>query len=108
MFSLFAASCVRSAGHAELVERLCKEGAYVDTQNDNLDTPLHLAAWKGNSEVVTVLLKNGADKNIENADGKTPPQLARTQEMKRLLPEMDQAELAAAIEVVSESDDDEA
>ncbi len=35
-------------------------------------TPLHLAAFKGNPAMLSLLLANGGDANAENCDGQTP------------------------------------
>ena len=38
--------------------------------------PLHLAAWKGRSEIAYMLLEHGARLSAENLDGQTPLHLA--------------------------------
>jgi|EP01043_Picozoa_sp_COSAG02_P046302 ankyrin repeat protein len=45
--------------------------AYVDGQ-----PPLHLAAWKGHSELVKMLLAAGADPLAKNKHGETAAQVA--------------------------------
>jgi ankyrin repeat protein len=42
-------------------------------------TPLHVAAEKGYSEIVQLLIDHGANFRIENADGKTPLEVALDQ-----------------------------
>lgn len=60
-----------SRGNYEMSEWLLNNGAYVDSQNKNKDTPLHNAA-NGNIHLCTLLLKQGADPNCKNKDGETP------------------------------------
>lgn len=65
-----------SCGNYEAAEWLLKNGAYVDPQNKNKDTPLHNAA-NGNVGLCTLLLKHGADPNCTNKNGETPLSLAK-------------------------------
>ena len=65
-----------SSGNYETAEWLLKNGAYVDPQNKNKDTPLHNAA-NGNIDLCILLLKHGADPNCINKDGETPLSLAK-------------------------------
>eukprot|EP01050_Picozoa_sp_SAG11_P011190 SAG11_NODE_1169_length_5616_cov_44.787566_5_plen_112_part_00 len=46
--------------------------AKVNAGDKNGATPLHLAAWKGHSELVTTLLSEGADSNAQDRAGWTP------------------------------------
>ncbi len=69
---------VRAAEHAsgDAIEALIRHGASVNVQDDmetSIDhtsgyTPLHAAAWNGNTAAAAVLLKHGADPTIR--DGK--------------------------------------
>jgi len=55
------------------VQHLLEYGAPIDHKTgETLSTPLHLAVDNGNVETVECLLANGADKDIEDADGSTP------------------------------------
>ena len=74
------------AGHAAIVDLLCQCGANVGAVNDVGDTPLHLAAWKNHLACAEILVSNNADKNAVNKDGRTCAQLARSAELKKLLP----------------------
>ena len=53
------------------------------SQNDA--TPLHSAAANGHVEIVRVLLANGADKMHRDKRGKTPIDVAKSQEVAVLL-----------------------
>lgn len=50
---------------------LLENGASVDAQNNNLDTPLHLACEKGHLGAVKLLLRHGADADKTNSQGLT-------------------------------------
>jgi hypothetical protein len=54
----------------EITEYLLKQGAKVNEQNNFENTPLHGAALVGNVLICQLLLKYGADPNIEGEDGK--------------------------------------
>ena len=60
-----------SYGNNEITEWLLNNGAYVDSQKNNKDTPLHIAA-DGDVKSCTLLLIQGADPNCVNNDGETP------------------------------------
>lgn len=49
------------SGHANLVEELITRGADVDALNDNLQSPIAGAVFKGHDDVVRVLSRAGAD-----------------------------------------------
>ena len=59
----------------EITEWLLNNGAYVDSQKINKDTPLHIAA-DGNIRLCTLLLIRGADPNSVNKNGEIPLSLA--------------------------------
>lgn len=50
-------------GCVGIVEMLVKNGAYVDSQEDTLQTPLLYAVERGHTDVVKILLEEGADAN---------------------------------------------
>ena len=49
-----------------------KHGAWVDSQNDDGLTPLHVAALWGKAEAVQLLLARGADPAITDCDELSP------------------------------------
>lgn len=61
------------AGKADVVKfLLSRDGSLVDFQDKRRDTPLHLAAKKGNSEIYELLLRAGACPDVKNEGGYTP------------------------------------
>ena len=62
-----------------IVRALVEAGAPVNARSGSGTTPLHTAAFLGDTEVVELLLSRGADPRIASKDGKTPIDLARTQ-----------------------------
>mmetsp|Transcript_3302 Transcript_3302/g.7729 ORF Transcript_3302/g.7729 Transcript_3302/m.7729 type:complete len:621 (-) Transcript_3302:230-2092(-) len=67
----------------DVVEHLVKVGANMDTpitETHNRDqegnTPLHTAAWRGHEDVVRVLLDHWADYSLQNSIGETPAETA--------------------------------
>jgi hypothetical protein len=68
-------------GHANVIEYLIGiEGCDVNAKDADGDTPLQDAARHGHTEVVALLLQAGADKSVQNMDGKTALDLAHAQE----------------------------
>lgn len=64
---------------------LLKAGAKVNVQDKDGRTALHDAAENGRTEAVRELLKAGADANLKMKNGKTPADLAKVDEIRRLL-----------------------
>ena len=63
----------------KLVKLLVENGARLDLEDENGDTPLHYAAislYDDNNDICRYLLENGADGNALNKEGKAPWQLA--------------------------------
>jgi ankyrin repeat protein len=67
------------------VQLLVKFGGRIDIRDKSGETPLHKAAWRGSAECVQLLLQLGADPTARNADGKTPLDLCRVRDVRRLL-----------------------
>ena len=73
-----------------LSQHLLERGADVNAQNEDQETPLHLASRLRLHELARFLLKHGADVDVENVEGKSPLQLASRRKgkaMRRLLSE---------------------
>jgi ankyrin repeat protein len=64
----------------ELTDRLIGLGVAVDRKNVFGFAPLHIAAARGNTAVVKLLVERGADRNARTNDGKTPHNLAVEEE----------------------------
>ena len=59
-------------GDVSAVKKLLAGGADITCQDEEwAGTPLHWAAFKGHSKVVSLLLDKGADVNATNKDGRT-------------------------------------
>ena len=59
-------------GHAASIELLLERGADPELCNDRGQTPLAGAAFKGLTEIMTVLLDHGAAVDGPDPDGRTP------------------------------------
>lgn len=69
-----------------LLERLIQAGADIQkARTDTGETPLHAAAKEGHEEIIQKLLKAGADKTIVDKSGNRPTDVAKTQEIFKLL-----------------------
>lgn len=67
-------------------ELLLRAGADVNEVHDTFrDTVLHIAAQKGNIDIIKLLIRQGADRSIKNRDGKKASDLATSSESKALL-----------------------
>ncbi|CCD62772.2 WSN domain-containing protein [Caenorhabditis elegans] len=61
--------------NATNVLKAVKKGAYIDVYSKYGNTPLHVASKSGYPEIVEILIKNGADRTLLNAQNKTAEQL---------------------------------
>ena len=59
-------------GKVKSVELCLKHGAQVNAQRTTMMTPLHIAAMKGDLEIVKMLCRSGADKHIKDNEKQTP------------------------------------
>ena len=60
---------------ARVEELLATDNSLIDARDKDGSTPLHCATWKGQQEVVALLIKGGADVNAHNNNdhwGTTP------------------------------------
>ncbi|KAI0287825.1 hypothetical protein BC826DRAFT_736996 [Russula brevipes] len=74
----------------EVVRLLLKRGADINVRNTGGETPLHSAAsryGRVNIDIVRVLLEHGASVDGKDKNGRTVFQVARTDEMEKLLSE---------------------
>jgi ankyrin repeat protein len=72
-------------GNVEIARMLIDAGADVDVQDEDGWTALHWSTGRGDIEIAKVLLDAGARKDIPNNSDKLPYDLARTEELKKLL-----------------------
>ena len=73
VFGITALHIAAKVGHLELVQLLLHEGADVNAQDEDGESPLHAALTTDNNYTVArVLIENGADLANRAADGKTP------------------------------------
>lgn len=66
-------------GNEEAVSRLLynkTDPNCLNTKKTNGFTPLHCAAWNGQKEVIQILLQHGADKTLQDNQGRTPYEIA--------------------------------
>ncbi|GEM_PF-1033966 len=87
--SLFADIYLRDAIESrnyKKTEMLLRAGAAVNKVHDTFyDTPLHIAAEKGDVDIVKLLLTHGADRSIKNKNGKTAAECTDNREIRELL-----------------------
>lgn len=64
--------------YVDIAKLLIKKGAKVDVKDSYGNTPLFKAVFfsKGNTEMINLLLKNGANPDAENKSGVSPKELA--------------------------------
>ncbi len=59
-------------------------GGDVSAANDDGDTPLHGAAWRGANDIILRLVEEGAELHVENRRGYTPLEIANGEEEGRV------------------------
>ena len=65
-----------NSSRARLAEKLIEGGANVNVQNNEGDTPLHIAVMEGLLDIVKKLIAEGANVNAQNSAGDTPLHIA--------------------------------
>ena len=76
---------------ADVIKRLLHEGADVNRQDRDKNTPFHLATLYNYTEVARLLMNNGADINIKNKRNEIPLDVARKgSKVERLLLQLQQ------------------
>jgi hypothetical protein len=66
----------RAGFHEALRKRLLRTPSLANHRDEHGDTPLHHAAWYGETEAMRVLLDGGAEVSARNDEGMTPLHLA--------------------------------
>ncbi|PNF37145.1 hypothetical protein B7P43_G00419, partial [Cryptotermes secundus] len=79
-------------GHRSVAEQLLAHGADINAVNDAGDTPLHKAAFIGREDLVLLLLQHNADVNVINGEGQTPRDVAKLEDVTKLLHAAEQTE----------------
>ncbi|KDR22529.1 Oxysterol-binding protein-related protein 1 [Zootermopsis nevadensis] len=79
-------------GHRDVAEELLAYGADINAVNDAGDTSLHKAAFIGREDLVLLLLQHNADVNVVNGEGQTPRDVAKLEDVTKLLHAAEQTE----------------
>lgn len=75
--ALHYAASSKSPASADMVHLLLEHHAYIDAESPNRTTPLMMASQYGREEIVSLLLKAGADPTLRNQKGLTAVDFAR-------------------------------
>lgn len=73
------------AGSAGIAKILLENGAYIDAESRDSETPLHRAVDRDNYEVTSLLLRFGANVNVANSQLKTPLHMVKSVQIAMLL-----------------------
>jgi hypothetical protein len=74
-----------AGGDAELLQRTLDKGISIDQSDPQGNTALHHAFYTGQEQAIARLREFGADENLRNNEGLTPPEMADIAEIERLL-----------------------
>ncbi|XP_076325986.1 oxysterol-binding protein-related protein 1-like [Tachypleus tridentatus] len=80
-------------GHTSVVQLLLQNKADVNVVNDTGDTPLHKAAYTGREGLLILLLANDADVFIRNGEGQRPKDVAKVEDVRKLLQAAEDADV---------------
>ena len=85
-FSRSLLHCAVIGSDPAIVKKLLELGYPVDSQDYDEETPLHLAARMGNSDIVQILVGHGANRDLLNIDDLSPYNVAEEEGFLELLP----------------------
>ncbi len=68
-------------GHREVVSILLEEGADINAQNEDHDSPMHLALRTNHIEIVYMLLRNGGNSKLKGFNNKDCVECAKDMKM---------------------------
>ena len=71
-YSPLISACDKYRPNLEIIKLLFEYGADPNIQDNNGNTPLHIAVGNDSFEITELLLTNGADPNIQDIGGNTP------------------------------------
>ena len=77
--------CAAGAGHVEIMKLLLEKGVNLNARTSQRQTALHRAAFGGKVEAVKFLLDTGADPSARDQRGRTPADLGKTKEIRKML-----------------------
>ena len=72
-------------GHLPIVEYLISKGADIEAEDMDEATPLHYASEGSKADIVKYLISLGANKNAKNIKDKTPYDVAKNNEIKNII-----------------------
>ncbi|MDP3787992.1 MAG: ankyrin repeat domain-containing protein [Candidatus Chromulinivorax sp.] len=75
-----------ASNNSEITQYLLDNGALVNQQDDDRDTPLHYAANHNADKAIPILITHGADVNQQDDHGWTPLRLAAYQNADKAIP----------------------
>ena len=81
--AIFQLSCWK--GHLPIVEYLISKGADIEAEDMDEATPLHYASEGSKADIVKYLISLGANKNAKNIKDKTPYDVAKNNEIKNII-----------------------
>ena len=77
LFETIKTSKYVHVSHAVIAKNLIQNGANIDMQKEDGYTPLHEAAWASNTEMVNILIDQGAKVGIKDQWGQTALDIAK-------------------------------